>query len=151
MLAAQRVADRGLECIRQGDDLVVGALDARAGEDCDLVRLIQEGCGLVDIPPGLSVDDGAFQLSPSFPAQRGRGCLRDEKPLVLPGGDRQEVELGGPVEDGTHQVFRSQHNAGFFKNLTHGCGARVFPLFDAATDREPPEPLRLIFVVALGQ
>ena len=51
---------------------------------------IDLGHGLVNIPPGLSVDDGAFQLSPSFPAQRGRGCLRDEKPLVLPGGDRQE-------------------------------------------------------------
>ena len=49
VLAAQRVADRGLECIRQGDDLVVGALDARAGEDRDLVRLVQEGGGLVDV------------------------------------------------------------------------------------------------------
>ena len=49
VLAAQRVADRGLERVGQGDNLVVGALDARAGEDRDLVRLIQEGGGLVDI------------------------------------------------------------------------------------------------------
>ena len=49
VLAAQRVADRGLERVRQGDDLVVGTLDARAGEDRDLVGLVQEGCCLVNV------------------------------------------------------------------------------------------------------
>ena len=49
VLAAQRVPDRGLQCVRQGDDLVVGALDARAGEDCDLIRLVQKGCGLFNV------------------------------------------------------------------------------------------------------
>ena len=49
VLAAQRVADRGLECVGQGDDLVVGALDARAGENRDLVRLVEERRGLVDV------------------------------------------------------------------------------------------------------
>ena len=43
------MADRGLERVRQGDDLVVGTLDARAGEDRDLVGLVQEGCGLFDV------------------------------------------------------------------------------------------------------
>ena len=71
-------------------------------------------------PPGLRVDDGAFQLGPSIPAQGGRGGLHDKKPLVLAGGDRQEVELGGPVEDGTDQVARAQLDAGFFEDLTHG-------------------------------
>ena len=112
---------------------------------------IDLGGGLVDVPPGLRVDDGAFQLGPSIPAEGGRGCLGDEEPLVLPGGDRQEVELGSPVEDGTHQIVSGQFDACFFEDLTHGCGARIFALFDPATDREPPESLRLIFVVALGQ
>ena len=49
MLAAQRVADRGLERVGQGDDLVVGALNARAGENRDLVRLVEERRGLVDV------------------------------------------------------------------------------------------------------
>ena len=49
MLAAQRVANRSLERIRQGDDLVVGTLDARACEDGDLVSLVEEGCGLFNV------------------------------------------------------------------------------------------------------
>ena len=49
VLAAQRVADRCLECIRQGDDLVVGSLNTGAGEDSDLVGLVQERCGLFNI------------------------------------------------------------------------------------------------------
>ena len=49
VLAAQRVADRSLERVRQGDDLVMGALDARAGEDRDLVSLVEEGCGLFNV------------------------------------------------------------------------------------------------------
>ena len=49
VLAAQRVANRGLERVGEGDNLVVGTLDARAGEDRDLLRLIEEGGGLVDV------------------------------------------------------------------------------------------------------
>ena len=49
VLAAQRVADRCLECIRQGDDLVVSSLDTGASEDSDLVGLVQERCGLFNI------------------------------------------------------------------------------------------------------
>ena len=49
VLAAQRVADRCLECIRQGDNLVMGAFDAGAGENGDLVGLVEEGCGLFNV------------------------------------------------------------------------------------------------------
>ena len=49
VLAAQGVADRGLERVGQGDDLVVGALNARAGENRDLVGLVEERRGLVDV------------------------------------------------------------------------------------------------------
>ena len=49
MLAAQRVADRRLESIRQGDDLVVSSLDTGAGENGDLVGLVEEGCGLFNV------------------------------------------------------------------------------------------------------
>ena len=49
VLAAQGVADRSLERVGQGDDLVVGALNARAGENRDLVRLVEERRRLVDV------------------------------------------------------------------------------------------------------
>ena len=49
VLAAQRVADWGLERVCQGDDLVVSALNAGASENGDLVGLVQEGRGLFNV------------------------------------------------------------------------------------------------------
>ena len=49
VLAAQRMTDRRLECIRQRDHLVVGALDTRTREDRDLVRLVEQGGRLFDV------------------------------------------------------------------------------------------------------
>ena len=75
----------------------------RVVEDLRGVDLSVNLCrGLIDVPPGLRINDRAFQFSPSVPAQRGRGRVCDEEPLVLPRGHGQEVELGGPVEDGAH-------------------------------------------------
>ena len=49
VLAAQRVADGGLQGVGQRDDLVVSAFDARTREDRDLVRLVEQGGRLFDI------------------------------------------------------------------------------------------------------
>ena len=106
---------------------------------------------LVNVPPGLRVDDGSLQIGPPLPAQRRRRRMGEEKPLVLACGDRQEVKLGGPVEDGADQVVRGQLDPSFFENLTDSCAARILSFLDATPNREPPGSLRLILIMALRQ
>ena len=49
VLATQRVTDRGLELVRQGQDLVVGTLDTGTGEDGNLPGVVEELGQLLDV------------------------------------------------------------------------------------------------------
>ena len=144
----------GLARVCQADHVPVPpvAPGARVLEDLRGVDLtVDLGRGLVDIPPRLGIDDGALQVGPPVPAERGRRCLGDEEPLVLPRGDGQKIKLRSSVQDGSNQRQRIQRNARFLEDLTHRSTTGVLPLLDAAPNREPPESLRLVLVVALRQ
>ncbi|MDR6169968.1 hypothetical protein QE359_000997 [Curtobacterium sp. SORGH_AS776] len=69
LLAAQGVHDRGLQAFGEGDDLVVGARDAGAGEDGDLVGAVEQLRGALQL--GLCGDD------PRLGALDGRDAGRD--------------------------------------------------------------------------
>ena len=75
--------------------------------------------------------------------------MREEEPLVLTGGDVEEVELRASVEDRAHQDLGIQPDAGLLPELAHRALAGGLPRFQSSADGEPPVVLRLVGIVTI--
>src|SRR5699024_8022063 len=77
--------------------------------------------------------------------------IGNEERLVLPDRFGSEIKHRGPGQHGPDEVAGSESDARFFPQLPHRSILGVFLIGPAATNGEPPTPLRVIDVVATGE